>query len=68
MTIEGCAKLIKDYRKHLKLTQSEFGKLIGYQKSAVSKMEAGDKNITIQKFLTILDKLKITYSYKVELL
>lgn len=37
---------LKEVRKHLKLSQDEFGKRLGIGKSAVSRMESGDYGIT----------------------
>ena len=44
---------IKNVRKRLKLTQREFGKKLGVQDTAISKLEAGERNLTEQMILSI---------------
>lgn len=66
-SIEGCAKLIKDCRLSRKLTQEEFGKLIGYKKANVSKLESGKKNMNVVGYFLILEKLNLVYNIKAEL-
>lgn len=59
LDIEGCAQLIKDQRKRLKLNQTAFGDLIGYKKAGVSKLESGKYNITVTTLYNILEKLNV---------
>lgn len=44
---------LKQIRKHYKLTLDEFGKRLGVTKTAISRLEKGERNITEQMFLSI---------------
>jgi transcriptional regulator with XRE-family HTH domain len=58
-------EMIKKLRKDRKLTQEQLGKMIGVQKSQISKLENNTKNIrfgTIQKVFAALNaKVKLTF-------
>lgn len=44
---------IREVRKSLKMTMDQFGERIGVQKSAISKIEKGERSLTNQMFLSI---------------
>ena len=58
--------LLKTLRKHKNLTQEQFGKLIGVDKSEISKLERGDRNLTIGRLIQLLNALWVTTKLKIE--
>ena len=58
--------LLKTLRKHNNLTQEQLGKLIGVKKSEISRLERGDRNLTIGKLIQLLDALLVTTKLKIE--
>ncbi len=46
-------------KKHLRLTQSEFGKKIGLTDVAISRYEKGERNITQQVFISICREFNV---------
>lgn len=61
-------KAIKETRKERHLTQGELGKLIGVQKSQISKIESNTGNVTIDTLLRVFKALKAKVNFQVELL
>ena len=49
--------LISEKRKSNKFTQQEIGKMIGKQKSYISKIESGEWNLPIVLLLILIEKL-----------
>lgn len=68
LQIDLIGEMIKNVRKERKLTQEELGQLVGVQKSQISKLEKGSKNITIATVLKVFDALKAQIKFKVELM
>lgn len=60
-------KAIKETRKERQLTQEELGKLIGVQKSQISKLESNASNATIDTLLRVFKALKAKVKFQVEL-
>jgi len=58
--------LLKTLRKHKKMTQEQLGKLIGVRKCEISKLEQGDRNLTIGRLIQLLDALLVTTKLKIE--
>ncbi len=58
--------LLKTLRKHKNLTQEQLGKLIGVKKAEISKLERGDRNLTIGSLIQLLDALLVTTKLKIE--
>lgn len=54
---------IKEVRKSLKLTLEEFGSKIGVTKTAVSKVERGDRNLTDQMAKAICREYNVNYDW-----
>lgn len=67
LRMELLGKMIKSVRKERKLTQEELGKLIGVQKSQISKLENNTKNVTIETILKVFKALKANVKFSVEL-
>ena len=59
--------IIRDARKRKKLTQDELGKLIGVQKSQISKLENNTKNFRIGTIIKVLDVLGAKVKLSVQL-
>ena len=68
LQIDLIGEMIKSVRKERNLTQEELGQLVGVQKSQISKLEKGSKNVTIATILKVFDTLKAQIKFKVELM
>lgn len=54
---------IKELRTNkLKITQEEFAKALGVDRTYLSRVESGKQNITISTLETICNKLQISFS------
>ena len=60
-------KAIKQTRRQRHLTQEELGKLIGVQKSQISKLESNASNATIDTLMRVFTALKAKVKLHVEL-
>lgn len=60
-------KAIKQTRQERQLTQDELGKLIGVQKSQISKLENNASNVTIDTLLRVFNALQAKVKFQVEL-
>jgi DNA-binding XRE family transcriptional regulator len=60
-------KAIKQTRQERKLTQEELGKLIGVQKSQISRLENNASNVTMDTLLRVFTALKAKVKFQVEL-
>ena len=60
-------KAIKQTRQERHLTQAELGKLIGVQKSQISRLENNASNATIDTLLRVFTALKATVKLQIEL-
>lgn len=52
---------LKELRKHLKLTQTEFGRKLGFARVSIAQMESGDMNITDKTSKDICREFKVNY-------
>jgi len=68
LKLDILGEMIKQARKERHLTQSELGKLIGVQKSQISKLERNTKNVTLETVLRVFKALKAKVNFNVELL
>jgi HTH-type transcriptional regulator / antitoxin HipB len=59
--------MIKKTRKERSLTQ-ELGKLVGVQKSQISKLEKNASNVTIHTILKVFNALWAKVDFKIELM
>jgi DNA-binding XRE family transcriptional regulator len=60
-------KAIKQTRQERQLTQEELGKLIGVQKSQISRLESNASNATIDTLMKVFGALKAKVKLQVEL-
>jgi len=58
---------IKKTRQERNLTQEELGKLIGVQKSQISRLENNAGNVTMDTLLKVFTALKAKVKFQVEL-
>ena len=58
---------IRQTRKDRKLTQEELGKLIGVQKSQISRIESNTSNVTIDTLMRVFNALQAKVKLQVEL-
>lgn len=68
LRMELLGRMIKTTRKEQKLTQEQLGKLIGVNKSQISKLENHANSATIETILKVFKALKaeIQFNVKVE--
>lgn len=67
LRIDILGTVIKDARKRKNLTQNQLGKLIGVQKSQISKLENNTKNFRIGTVIRALEALGAKVKLSVEL-
>lgn len=68
LKLDILGEMIKQTRKARQLTQAELGKLIGVQKSQISRLENNVKNVTLETILKVFKALKAKVNFNVELL
>ena len=54
------------FRKENNLTQEQLGKLVGVNKSQISKLEKNTKNVTIETILRVFRALKTNIKFTLE--
>ena len=57
---------IRSIRKELNLTLEKFGEKLGVQRSAVSKIERGERGLTDQMIISICREFNVNYDYLVD--
>jgi DNA-binding XRE family transcriptional regulator len=67
LQMEFIGNAIKQTRKERKLTQEELGRLIGVQKSQISRLESNPGNVTIDTLIRIFNALQARIKLQVEL-
>ncbi len=67
LQLDLIGKAIKQTRQERHLTQEELGKLIGVQKSQISRLENNAGNISLDTLLRIFNALKAKVRFQVEL-
>ncbi|MGM0582715.1 MAG: helix-turn-helix domain-containing protein [Bacteroidota bacterium] len=67
LKMEVLGKMIKSARKERKMTQEQLGKLIGVQKSQISKLESSANSATIDTILKVFKALKAEINFHVKL-
>jgi len=65
LKIEILAEQIKQLRKERKLTQEQLGKLIGVQRSQISKLENNTNNVTIGTLIRVFNALKAEVKFSI---
>ncbi|MDD2548731.1 MAG: helix-turn-helix transcriptional regulator [Bacteroidales bacterium] len=68
LRLDLLGEVIRRTRKERHLTQAELGKLIGVQKSQISRIERNAKNVTIETILRVFRALKAKVNFNVELI
>lgn len=58
---QSLGRLIRTRRKAKKLSQTEFGKLIGLHQGSVCRVELGTQCLTPEELLAVSDALKIPF-------
>jgi HTH-type transcriptional regulator / antitoxin HipB len=58
---------IKQTRKERNMTQEELGKLIGVQKSQISRIESNVSNVTIDTLMRVFSALQAKVKLQIEL-
>jgi len=67
LKMEVLGKMIKTARKERNLTQAQLGKLIGVQKSQISKLESSTNSATIDTILKVFKALKADINFHVKM-
>lgn len=67
LRMELLGRMIKTTRKEQNLTQEELGKLIGVNKSQISKLENHANSATIETILKVFKALKAEINFNVKL-
>ncbi len=66
LRVEILGEMIRTVRKENQLTQEQLGKLIGVNKSQISKLEKNTKNVTIETILRVFRALKTNIKFTLE--
>lgn len=67
LQLDLIGQAIRQTRKERHLTQEELGKLIGVQKSQISKLESNASNATMDTILRVFKALKANVKLQIEL-
>ena len=65
MSVVG--QLLKGFRKIRNLSQEKLGELVGVRKSQISKIEKGDRNLTLGTVIKLFKAIRAKVSLRVEL-
>ena len=68
LKVELLGYAIKKTRKERNLTQEQLGKLIGVQRSQISKLENNTRNVTIETILKVFSALKTNIKFSIEMI
>ncbi|MCH7401275.1 helix-turn-helix domain-containing protein [Belliella kenyensis] len=67
LRMDVLGKMIKAARQERNLTQEELGRLVGVQKSQISKLESSANSATIDTILKVFRALKAEVNFNVKL-
>lgn len=67
LRMDVLGKMIRTARKERHLTQEELGKLIGVQKSQISKLESSANSATLDTILKVFKALRAEINFNVKL-
>jgi DNA-binding XRE family transcriptional regulator len=67
LRMDVLGRMIKTARQERKLTQEQLGRLIGVQKSQISKLESSTNSATIDTILKVFQALKADIHFNVTL-
>ena len=66
LKVELLGEMIRSVRKEKNLTQEQLGKLVGVNKSQISKLEKNTQNVTIETILKVFRALKTNIKFSLE--
>ena len=66
LQLEVLGDMIKQVRLERQLTQEQLGRLIGIQKSQISKLENNATNVTVDTILKVFNAMKAKVIFTVE--
>ena len=66
LKVDILGEMIKTVRKEKHLTQEQLGKLVGVNKSQISKLERNTRNVTIVTILKVFRALKTNIKFTLE--
>ena len=66
LKVEVLGEMIKKVRQEKHMTQEELGKLVGVNKSQISKLERNTKNVTIATILKIFRALRKKIKFSID--
>ena len=67
LRMDVLGKMIKTARQERNLTQEQLGKLVGVQKSQISKLESSANSATIDTILKVFRALKAEINFNVKI-
>ncbi len=67
LRMDVLSHMIKTARKERNLTQEQLGKLVGVQKSQISKLESSANSATIDTILKVFKALKAEINFNVKI-
>lgn len=67
LKMDVLGKMIKSARKERNMTQEQLGKLIGVQKSQISKLESSANSATIGTIMKVFKALKAEINFHVKM-
>lgn len=67
LRMDVLGKMIKKARQERQLTQEELGRLVGVQKSQISKLESSANSATIDTIIKVFKALKAEINFNVKL-
>ena len=67
LRMDVLGKMIKAARQERNLTQEELGKLVGVQKSQISKLESSANSATIDTVIRVFKALKADINFNVKI-
>ena len=67
LRMDVLGKMIKAAMKERNLTQEELGKIVGVQKSQISKLESSTNSATIETIIKVFKALKAEINFNVKL-
>jgi HTH-type transcriptional regulator/antitoxin HipB len=67
LSMDILGEKLKQIRKKQRLTQEQLGKMIGVQKSQISKLESGNNSATISTVLKVFNAMRARVKFKIEI-
>ncbi len=66
LRVDLLGEAIKNTRKEQNLTQEQLGRLVGVQKSQISKLEKNTKNVTLETIQKVFKALQTSIRFTIE--